>query len=52
MPRRGGGSDKKRDEQEMAALQAITNAILREVKEATQKEHPKIVQIVIYESSV
>ncbi|XP_059617700.1 TWiK family of potassium channels protein 7 [Phlebotomus argentipes] len=59
MPRRHGfsgpSSDGKDDEQEMAALAAITNAILQEVKEAAHqahKQHPKVVQIVIYESSV
>lgn len=48
--RRGGGSgDKKQQEQDMAALQAIlTNAIISQV----QKEPAKLVQIVIYESSV
>ncbi|XP_055709623.1 TWiK family of potassium channels protein 7 isoform X2 [Phlebotomus papatasi] len=59
MPRRHGfsgpSSDRKDDDQEMAALEAITNAILQEVKEAAHqahKQHPKVVQIVIYESSV
>ncbi|GAB0093381.1 TWiK family of potassium channels protein 7 [Sergentomyia squamirostris] len=59
MPRRHGfsgpSSDGTDDEQEMAALELITNAILQEVKEAAQqahKQHPKVVQIVIYESSV
>ncbi|XP_055371567.1 TWiK family of potassium channels protein 7, partial [Condylostylus longicornis] len=47
-------SDKnsKNKEHEIAALQAITNAILQEVKEAQQQKPPKVVQIVIYESSV
>lgn len=35
----------------MAALEAITNALLEEVKQAN-KDKPKVVQIVIYESSV
>ncbi|XP_030245117.1 TWiK family of potassium channels protein 9 [Drosophila navojoa] len=36
---------------DIAALEAITNAILKEVKEA-QNSKPKVLQIVIYESSV
>ena len=58
MPKRHGGNssaDKKAQEQEMAALAAITNAILQEVQEAQlskNKQQPKLVQIVIYESSV
>lgn len=57
MPHRRGGIsgasvDKKQEEQEIAALAAITSAILQEVKESAAKNHPKIVQIVIYESSV
>ncbi|KAH8335862.1 hypothetical protein KR074_012235 [Drosophila pseudoananassae] len=36
---------------DIAALEAITNAILKEVKEA-QNNKPKVLQIVIYESSV
>lgn len=59
MPHRRGGisgasSDKKEEEeQQIAALAAITNAILQEVKESAAKSNqPKIVQIVIYESSV
>ncbi|XP_055683012.1 potassium channel subfamily K member 15 [Lutzomyia longipalpis] len=57
MPRRHGfsGPSSDGDDQEMAALEAITNAILQEVKEAAHqahKQHPKVVQIVIYESSV
>lgn len=59
MPRRGGGGgdgggDKKAEEQEIAALELITNAILKDIKDQAQKqtEKPKIVQIVIYESSV
>uniref|UniRef100_A0A1B0CWB3 Uncharacterized protein n=1 Tax=Lutzomyia longipalpis TaxID=7200 RepID=A0A1B0CWB3_LUTLO len=57
MPRRHGfsGPSSDGDDQEMTALEAITNAILQEVKEAAHqahKQHPKVVQIVIYESSV
>jgi potassium channel subfamily K, invertebrate len=52
MPRRSGKKNKERDS-DMAALEAITNAILQEVKVAqAAPEKPKIVQIVIYESSV
>lgn len=43
-----GGSKKG---SEMAALEAITNAILEEVKHAN-RDRPKVLQIVIYESSV
>ncbi|KAL9699602.1 hypothetical protein quinque_003043 [Culex quinquefasciatus] len=51
MPRRHGS--KKNDPNEMAALEAITNAILQDIKDKHEsKETPKIVQIVIYESSV
>ncbi|XP_065086098.1 TWiK family of potassium channels protein 7, partial [Ochlerotatus camptorhynchus] len=51
MPRRHGS--KKTDPSEMAALEAITNAILQDIKEKQEsKEPPKVVQIVIYESSV
>ncbi|XP_021703985.1 TWiK family of potassium channels protein 7 [Aedes aegypti] len=51
MPRRHGS--KKNDPSEMAALEAITNAILQDIKEKQEsKEPPKVVQIVIYESSV
>lgn len=49
--RNGTSNDKKQQEQEIAALAAITNAFLQEVKEAT-KEQPKVMQIIIYESSV
>lgn len=58
MPHRRGGisgasSDKKQEEQEIAALAAITNAILQEVQEsAKNNQTPKVLQIVIYESSV
>lgn len=56
MPHRRNGtssSDKKQQEQEIAALAAITNAFLQEVKEAAiTQEQPKVMQIIIYESSV
>ncbi|KAJ6633179.1 hypothetical protein Bhyg_16023 [Pseudolycoriella hygida] len=56
MPHRRNGtsaSDKKQQEQEIAALAAITNAFLQEVKEAAIiQEQPKVMQIIIYESSV
>lgn len=57
MPRRGGISgasgDKKEDE-EIATLAAITDAILDQVKRTAQLNNDKqnIIQIVIYESSV
>lgn len=50
----GPSSDKKEDE-DLAALEAITSAILKEVKtvvESKTKDDTSIVQIVIYESSV
>lgn len=47
MPRRG----KKGGHDEVDALAAITNAILEEVKQAN-RDKPKVLQIVIYESSV
>lgn len=51
MPNRKGG--KKSQEQEIAALAAITNAFLQEVKEvAKTQEPPKVMQIIFYESSV
>lgn len=46
-----GGSKKGAEDAGMAALEAITNAILEEVKHAN-KDKPKVLQIVIYESSV
>lgn len=58
MPHRRGGisgasSDKKQEEQEIAALAAITGAILEEVqKSAKNAQKQKVLQIVIYESSV
>lgn len=57
MPHRRGGisgasSDKKQEEQEIAALAAITSAILKEVKDSAIHQTPRLVQIVIYESSV
>lgn len=57
MPRFGGsdtGDGKKSKEQELAALELITNALLNDMK--AQKQHedapPKIYQIIIYETSV
>ncbi|XP_058063236.1 TWiK family of potassium channels protein 7 [Anopheles bellator] len=52
MPRRHG--NKKAQAKEMAALEAITNAILQDIKEKSEcKEGPApVLQIVIYESSV
>ncbi|CAD7090502.1 unnamed protein product [Hermetia illucens] len=46
--------EKKNHQSEIAALQAITQALLKEVKEANEQiQHPpKVLQIVIYESSV
>lgn len=58
MPHRRGGisgasSDKRQEEQEIAALAAITGAILEEVqKSAKNPQSQKVLQIVIYESSV
>ena len=50
MPKRG---NKKSEAKEMAALEAITNAILQDIKASAEKQdQPKVVQIVIYESSV
>ncbi|XP_035781264.1 TWiK family of potassium channels protein 7-like isoform X2 [Anopheles albimanus] len=54
MPRRHG--NKKAAAKEMAALEAITNAILQDIKEKQDSQEPggppKVLQIVIYESSV
>lgn len=58
MPHRRGGisgasSDKRDEEAEIAALAAITGAILEEVqKSAKNAQTQKVLQIVIYESSV
>lgn len=58
MPHRRGGisgasTDKRQEEAEIAALAAITGAILEEVhKSAKNAQTQKVVQIVIYESSV
>lgn len=41
----------KKDNADIAALEAITNALLKEVKEA-QENKPKVLKIVIYETSV
>lgn len=51
--RRGGisGASSGQDEQDLAALAAITGAIIDQVKKSTQNQQ-KIIQIVIYESSV
>lgn len=51
--RRGGisGASSKHDEQDIAALAAITGAIIDRVQKSAQKK-PNIIQIVIYESSV
>lgn len=46
-----GGTKKGTEDAGMAALEAITNAILEEVKQA-HKDRPKVLQIIIYESSV
>lgn len=53
MPKRNkNGSGKNKDETDISALEAVlTQAILHEVK-VKQMEKPKLVQIVIYESSV
>lgn len=50
MNKRGGKHDKK-DEKDIDALEELTKAILKEVK-IKQMEKPKLVQIIIYESSV
>lgn len=56
--RRGGisgASPSKKDDnddQEIAALAAITGAIIEEVKKSKIKNKQSIIQIVIYESSV
>jgi hypothetical protein len=51
MSKRGGKNDKKDDENDIDALEALTKAILEEVK-IKQMEKPQLVQIIIYESSV
>ena len=51
MSKRGGKSDKKDDDKDIDALEALTKAILQEVK-IKKKKKPKLVQIIIYESSV
>lgn len=52
MPHRRSGN-KKSQEQEIAALAALTNAFLQEVKEvAKANPEPKVMQIIFYESSV
>lgn len=52
--RRGGisgASAKQQDDQDIAALAAITGAIIDRVQKSTQNKQ-NIIQIVIYESSV
>lgn len=49
MPKWNTGT--KKDNADIAALEAITNALLREVKEV-QENKPKVLKIVIYETSV
>ncbi|XP_049311384.1 TWiK family of potassium channels protein 7 isoform X2 [Bactrocera dorsalis] len=49
MPKWNTGT--KKDNADIAALEAITNALLKEVKEA-QENKPKVLKIVIYETSV
>lgn len=52
MPKRDKKDKKTGDEDnDMDTLEALTKAILREVK-VKQIEKPKLVQIIIYESSV
>lgn len=51
MSKRGNKSDKKDGENDMDTLEALTKAILQEVK-IKQMEKPQLVQIIIYESSV
>lgn len=50
MPKRDK-KDKKGSGDDMDTLEALTKAILREVK-VKQIEKPKLIQIIIYESSV
>ncbi len=49
MSKRGSKGDKKEDDKD--ALEKLTKAILEEVK-IKQIEKPRLVQIIIYESSV
>jgi hypothetical protein len=51
MPKRDKKDKKGGDTDEMDTLEALTKAILREVK-VKQIEKPQLVQIIIYESSV
>lgn len=44
-------NDNEQGDNEMDTLEALTKAILREVK-VKQIEKPKLIQIIIYESSV
>lgn len=48
----GASPNKRDDDQEIAALAAITGAIMEEVKKSQIKNKHNIIQIVIYESSV
>lgn len=55
MPHRRGGNKKQEEEQQIAALAALTNAFLQEVKDVAKAQpdpQKKLVQIIIYESSV
>lgn len=51
MPKRDKKDKKSDGDNDMDTLEALTKAILREVK-VKQIEKPKLVQIIIYESSV
>lgn len=51
MPKRDKKDKKGALENDMDTLEALTKAILREVK-VKQIEKPRLVQIIIYESSV
>lgn len=51
MPKRDKKDKKSDEDNDMDTLEALTKAILREVK-VKQIEKPKLVQIIIYESSV
>lgn len=51
MPKRDKKDKKGDGDDDMDTLEALTKAILREVK-VKQIEKPKLIQIIIYESSV
>lgn len=51
MPKRDKKDKKGGVDDDMDTLEALTKAILREVK-VKQIEKPKLIQIIIYESSV